>query len=154
MPYYSIWPQKYSFFLILSYNCVGEEEKCCNFSPEINNTKKMITRLIVSGLAVLITAYFLDGVRVEPWWWAVIVAVVLGFVNSCIRPIVKLVALPINFLTLGLFTFVINALMVLLSSWLLEPHFMVDGFLPALVFSIVLTVVNWILHLFFSPKKK
>lgn len=114
----------------------------------------MITRLIVSGLAVLITAYFLDGVRVDPWWWAVIVAVVLGIVNSCIRPIVKLVALPINFLTLGLFTFVINALMVMLSSWLLEPHFMVDGFLPALVFSIVLTVVNWILHLFFSPKKK
>ena len=113
----------------------------------------MITRLIVSGLAVLITAYFLDGVTVQPWWWAVIVAVVLGFVNSCIRPIVKLVALPVNFLTLGLFTFVINALMVLLCAWLIGPHFTVDGFMPALVFSIVLTIVNWILHLFVSPKK-
>ncbi len=112
----------------------------------------MITRLIISTLAVLITALTLDGVTVEPWWWAVIVAVVLGFINSWIRPLVKLFALPINLLTLGLFTFVINALMVMLCSWLIGTHFEVESFWWALGFSIVLTLVSWMLHLFFPSK--
>ena len=112
----------------------------------------MITRLIISALAVLITSLTLDGVNVDPWWWSVIIAVVLGFINSWIRPLVKLLALPINLLTLGLFTFVINALMVMLCSWLVGPHFEVDGFGWALGFSIVLTLVSWMLHLFFTPK--
>jgi len=113
----------------------------------------MITRLIISSLAVLITAFTLDGVTVDPWWWAVIIAVVLGFINSWIRPLVKLLALPINMLTLGLFTFVINAAMVLLCSWLIGPHFEVANFWWALAFSIVLTLVAWLLHLFFPAKK-
>ena len=114
----------------------------------------MVTRLIISSLAVLITALTLDGVTVDPWWWAVIIAIVLGFVNSCIRPIVKFLALPINLLTLGLFTFVINALMVMLCSWLVRPHFEVDSLCWAMGFSIVLTLVSWLLHLFFPTKKK
>ena len=113
----------------------------------------MITRLFISSLAVLITALTLDGVTVEPWWWAVIVAIVLGLVNAWIRPLVKFLALPINLLTLGLFTFVINALMVMLCSWLLKPHFIVDNFWWAMGFSIVLTLTSWMLHLFFPPKK-
>ena len=113
----------------------------------------MITRLIVSALAVLITAYTLDGVTVDPWWWAVIIAIVLGFVNSCIKPLVKLLALPVNMLTLGLFTFIINGAMVLLCAWLVGPHFQVDNLLWAILFSIVLTVVNWALHIFI-PKNK
>ena len=113
----------------------------------------MITRLIISALAVLITAFTLDGVTVEPWWWAVIIAIVLGFINTFIKPIVKFFALPINIVTLGLFTFVINALMVMLCSWIVGPHFMVESFWWALGFSIVLTLVSWMLHLFFPAKK-
>ena len=113
----------------------------------------MITRLIISTLAVLITAYTLDGVTVEPWQWAVVISIVLGFVNSCIRPLVKFVALPINILTLGLFTFVINGLMVLLCAWLIpDNHFMVNGIGWAIAFSIAMTIVSWLLH-FFLPKK-
>ena len=52
----------------------------------------MVTRLIISSLAVLITALTLDGVTVEPWWWAVIIAIVLGLINSWIRPLVKFLA--------------------------------------------------------------
>lgn len=114
----------------------------------------MITRLIISSLAVLITALTLDGVNVEPWWWAVIIAIVLGFINTWIRPLVKLLLLPINILTLGLFTFVINALMVLLCSWLLKPHFEVQSLGWALAFSIALTIVAWLLHLVFPSNKK
>ena len=113
----------------------------------------MVTRLIIPSLAVLITALTLDGVTVEPWWWAVIIAIVLGFINSCIRPIVKFLALPINMLTLGLFTFVINGLMVLLCSWLVRPHFEVANLWWAMAFSIVLTLVSWLLYLFFPLKK-
>ena len=90
----------------------------------------MITRLIISGLAVLITAFTLDGVTVEPWWWAVIIAIVLGFINSCIKPLVKLLA----------------------CSWIVRPHFEVANFGWAFAFSIVLTLVSWVLHLF-SPSK-
>ena len=112
----------------------------------------MITRLFFSALAVLLSAFILDGVTVDPWWWAVIVAIVLGFINSWIRPLVKLLALPINILTLGLFTFVINALMVLLCSWIIGPHFVVQSIWWAMGFSIVLTLVSWALHLLFPPK--
>ena len=114
----------------------------------------MITRLIISALAVLITALTLDGVHVHPWWWAAIIAIVLGFINTWIRPLVKLFFLPINILTLGLFTFVINALMVLLCSWLLKPHFEVANIGWALAFSIALTIVAWLLHLVLPSNKK
>lgn len=113
----------------------------------------MVTRLFFSGLAVLITALTLDGVTVDPWWWALIIAVVLGFVNSCVRPLVKFFTLPINLLTLGLFTFVINALMVMLCSWIVQPHFQVKSLWWAMAFSIVLTLVSWLLHLLFPAKK-
>ena len=100
------------------------------------------------------TAFILDGVTVDPWWWAVIVAIVLGFINACIRPLVKLLALPINFMTLGLFTFVINGLMVMLCSWVVRHLFEVANFLWALGFSIVLTLVSWALHLFRPSTKQ
>jgi len=112
----------------------------------------MIARLIISALAVGVTALCMDSVTISPWWWVVIVAIVLGFINACIRPLVKLLALPINMLTLGLFTFVINAAMVLLCSWLLGSHFVVGGFIAALIFSIVLTIVSWLLNLIFPSK--
>ena len=108
----------------------------------------MIARFIVSALAVWITAYTLEGVTVEPWWAAMLVALVLGLINTLVRPTVKLLALPINILTLGLFTLVINALMVMLCSWVVSSHFKVDSFLWALAFSIVMALVNWVLSLF------
>lgn len=108
----------------------------------------MIARFIVSALAVFITAWTLDGVSVEPWWAALLVAAVLGLINTFIRPIVKFFSLPLNILTLGLFTLVINALMVMLCAWCVSAHFKVDGFLWALAFSVVMTIVNWLLSLF------
>ncbi|MBQ4367956.1 MAG: phage holin family protein [Muribaculaceae bacterium] len=113
----------------------------------------MILRLIVSALAVWITAWVLDGVTVEPWWAALLVAVVLGVINALIRPVVKLLSLPINLVTLGLFTLVINALMVMLGSWCLGEYFKVENFWWALAFSVALCIVNWLLHLFTKKGK-
>ncbi len=99
---------------------------------------------LVSALAVLVTAYLLPGVHVSSFVTALVVAVVLGIINSVVKPILTILTLPITMLTLGLFIFVINALLILLTSYLV-PGFTVDGFVWALLFSIVLSLVNWFL---------
>ncbi|MBI5452497.1 phage holin family protein [Candidatus Gottesmanbacteria bacterium] len=102
---------------------------------------KIIVNLLLNALAVLISAYLLPGVKVDGYFTAIVVAVVLGIVNTILKPILILFTLPITILTLGLFTFIINALMILLVSNLV-PGFSVKGFGWALIFSLVLSLVN------------
>ncbi len=102
---------------------------------------KTLISWFISALAVLITAYLLPGVHVDSFVSALIVALVLGIINAFIKPILIILTLPIGILTLGLFTFVINALLILLTANLV-PGFTVDGFLWAIIFSIVLSIVN------------
>lgn len=106
---------------------------------------KIIVNLLVSGIAVIITAMLLPGVHVNNFITAVIVAVVLGILNAFIKPLFLLLTLPINILTLGLFTFVINALLVMLAG-LIVPGFVVESFWWALLFSLVLSLINSFLH--------
>lgn len=94
----------------------------------------------------------MDSVTIEPWWVTVIVAVVLGLINSVVRPVVKLLSLPITILTLGLFAFVVNGLMVLLCAYFIDG-FKVEGLGAAILFSIILSVVNWILNLMFTKEE-
>lgn len=96
---------------------------------------------LVSTLAILITGYLLPGVSISSFTTALVAAVVLGIINAIIKPILLILTLPINVLTLGLFTFVINALVILLASNIV-PGFKVDGFWWALLFSIVLSLIN------------
>lgn len=103
---------------------------------------------LVSALAIVIAAYLLPGVKVSGPLAALITAAVLGLVNAVIKPVLLLLTLPINILTLGLFTLVINALLVLLTSALV-PGFSVSGFWQALLFGLVLAVVNYLLGLVF-----
>ena len=102
---------------------------------------KIIINLLVRGLAVFATAYLLPGVEVDSFITAVIVALVLGILNTFVKPVIMLLTLPINFITLGLFTFVINVSLVLLAGSLV-PGFMITGFLWGLAFSIVLSLIN------------
>lgn len=92
-------------------------------------------------MAIFITAYILPGVKVADFVTAIVVAVVLGLVNTFIKPVLILFTLPVNILTLGLFTLVINALMILLVSALV-PGFTVKSFAWALLFSIILSFVS------------
>jgi putative membrane protein len=101
-------------------------------------------RLFVHSLAVFITAYITPGVNIASFWIAVIVAVVLGVLNAFLKPILIFLTFPINILTLGLFTLVINTLLILLTSSLVRG-FEVEGFFSALIFGIILTLVNWFL---------
>jgi len=111
---------------------------------------KFILNWLVSALAIIITAYLINNlwvgsVTVTPLWSALLVAFVLGIVNALIKPVLLLLTLPITLLTLGLFALVINALMVMFVSWLVRG-FEISGFLIALIFSLVLSVITWILH--------
>jgi putative membrane protein len=99
----------------------------------------------INAVAVAITAYILPGVNVAGFVNALLAAIVLSIINAFIKPIVILLTLPINIITLGLFTFVINALMILIVSTIV-PGFNVDGFWWALLFSLILSVVQMVLH--------
>ncbi|MBI5126444.1 MAG: phage holin family protein [Candidatus Taylorbacteria bacterium] len=99
---------------------------------------------LVSAIAIVITAYILPGVSVSGLGAALILAVVLGLINAILRPMLLLLTLPINVITLGLFTLIINALLVLLADSIVTG-FNVEGFLPALIFAVILTFVRGIL---------
>lgn len=100
---------------------------------------------LLSTVAVLVAAYVVPGVTVTlPG--AIIAAVVLAALNLIIRPILLFITLPITILTLGLFSLVVNAFLVLVASSLV-PGFSIDGFWPAFFFAIVLAVVNWVFHI-------
>lgn len=125
-----------------------------------------IVRILISSFAVLITAYFLDGVTISDnqfysgsypelnkFTTALLVAIVLAFLNTIVKPILTILSLPITFFTLGLFLLVINALIILFADRLVDG-FSVDGFWTALLFSLVLSLVSGFLELFNREKDK
>jgi putative membrane protein len=95
---------------------------------------------IVSVVAIIIAAYLLPGVTVT-LVGALVLAVVLGIINVFIKPVIKLLTLPINLLTLGLFSLVINALLIMLAAALV-PGFEVAGFWSALLFAVLSSLIN------------
>lgn len=105
---------------------------------------QILINLLLSGIAVLISAYVIPGVQVDGFFAAVVVAIILALVNAFVRPVVGLLTLPINVVTLGLFSFIITALMVMLTA-MIVPGFEVSGFLAALLFGVVLSLVNGLL---------
>lgn len=102
---------------------------------------QLVISLVVNTLAVLIASYILPGVKVDSISTAFVVAVVLGVINTFLKPVLLILTLPITILTLGLFALIINAFLVLLVSSIV-PGFRVEGFLWALIFSLVLTLVT------------
>ncbi len=106
---------------------------------------KLIFHWLIATLAILIAAYIVPGVTIT-LVGALIAAVVLGALNLLVRPILLILTLPITIVTLGLFSLVINALLVMLAA-VLVPGFSVAGFWTAFLFALVLAVVNWVFHL-------
>ena len=115
---------------------------------------KLILRIIINAIAIWVTTLVLPGLSFSgDLVGLLIAAVIFGLVNAFIRPIVKLLALPITLITLGLFTLVINTLMLLLTVWLSGALTLEGGiiqgfltaFLGAIIISIVSTILSWIL---------
>ncbi|MFC5270316.1 phage holin family protein [Adhaeribacter terreus] len=105
-----------------------------------------IIKLLLTGVAVVLSSYILPGVHVSGFGSALILALVLAILNAIIRPILVLLTIPITFITLGLFLLIINALIILLAEAIV-PGFQVDGFLWALIFSIILSIITAIIDL-------
>lgn len=101
----------------------------------------MIIRFLLSGVAVMLTAYLLPGVHVQDYWAALLVAVLISLSNAIVRPILVIFTIPITVLTLGLFLLVINAVIILMVDYFVDGFF-VDGFWWALAFSLILSVFN------------
>ncbi len=113
---------------------------------------KLLLKWLIMAVSIVIAAYFIPGVRIGSFLSAVWVALFLGVVNVLVRPVLILITLPINILTLGLFTFVINAALILLASSVIKG-FEVSGFWWAVLYSIVLSIVNYLINLIIQPDR-
>lgn len=104
---------------------------------------------LVSGISIFIAAKVIPGVSIQDLSTALIVAIVLGIINTFLKPILTFLTLPITILTLGLFSLILNALLILLASNLVAG-FHVSGLFAALLFGLVLSIVNSILNMIVS----
>ncbi|WP_318642613.1 phage holin family protein [Flavobacterium ardleyense] len=105
----------------------------------------LVIRILVTAFIVLLLANFLGGVSVDGFGTSIIVAIVLGLLNLIVKPLMVLFTLPVTLLTLGLFLFVINAVIILLCSELVGG-FHVASFWTALLFSILLSVLQSVMN--------
>ncbi|MHA7842353.1 MAG: phage holin family protein [Winogradskyella sp.] len=112
----------------------------------------LFIRLLLNALAVFILAHLLNGVKVDGYIGAIIVAFVLAILNLFVKPILIIFTLPVTILTLGLFLLAINALIILLADKLIDG-FAVSSFWTALLFSILLSILQSILYSFFKEQK-
>ena len=116
---------------------------------------KIIIRIIINAVALWLTALLLPAINLTSELLGILlVAIIFGLVNALIRPIVKLLSLPLTVLTLGLFTLVINTAMLLLTAWIAGDYLSIDGnfltrllwaFVGSIIISIISTVLSWIL---------
>jgi putative membrane protein len=111
----------------------------------------LLTRWLTLTAAILLAAYLLDGIRVGGFFSALCAAALLGIFNAVLRPVALLLTLPFNVMTLGLFTFVINAILLKLVSALIRG-FDVTGFWPAVIGSVVISAVSWVSNTFIRER--
>ena len=117
---------------------------------------RLLISWFINAVALAVAVWLLPGIYVEgqsAWLAVALMAIIFGLVNALIRPLVKFVTCLINVITLGLFTLIINALMLWLSGWIaqqLDVGFRVDGFLWAFLGGLVISVVSFVLNLIFK----
>ncbi len=103
----------------------------------------ILLKWLINALALYITTYLVKGIEVSGAWALLWAAALLGILNAVIRPILIILTLPINILTLGLFTLVINGLMLWIVSFLIKG-FVIHGFWPALLGALMISIISWI----------
>lgn len=112
---------------------------------------RLILRWVINAGTLLLLAYYLPGISVSGWYTALIAALILGLVNAVLKPILVILTLPVNILTLGLFTFVINALLFWFVASFVDG-FSVAGFWPAFWGALILTLVSWFTSSLFKKR--
>ena len=111
----------------------------------------LLTNLAIDVLALVVVDWVFDGIQLDTWQAVIGGAILLALVNAYLRPLIVLLTLPFNILSLGLFTFVINATMLKVVSWLL-PDFHVTGFWTAVGASLMISFVSFLLNWLLKPR--
>ena len=106
---------------------------------------KRTLHFLANGLAVFLSADFLTGVSVDNYWSALLTAVVISLLNVLIKPFLVILSLPVTILTLGLFTWVIDVVIIMLAAYIV-PGFTVDGFITGLLFALIMAVVSFLFN--------
>ena len=123
----------------------------------IDSLMYFLLRLLINAAALWVAIQLVDGIDHRGSWWSLLfVALVFGVLNASVRPLLKLLSIPLLIVTLGLFIFVINAVMLRLTSWvsgLLNLGFYVDGFWSAFFGGLVVSIVSLLLSLFTGARK-
>ncbi len=101
----------------------------------------ILLRWLVYAVLIVFVAWLVSGIEVANFVSALFVCIILALVNTFIKPLIQIITLPVNILTLGLFSLVINALMLMLAGWI-APGFEVEGFLSALIGSLLLSLFS------------
>lgn len=104
---------------------------------------RLLLRWLISSAAIFAVPYLVPGVHVANFYSALIAAVVIGLINLTLRPILMLLTLPVTVLTLGIFALILNALLFWFASTIVKG-FYVDGFVPALIGSLIFWLISWI----------
>ena len=111
----------------------------------------VITRWLIITMAILVASRVVPGIEVDTLMTAIIAAAVLGLINVFIKPVLLILTLPLSILTLGVFTFILNALMLELVAYFVKG-FKVQSFLAAFLGSLLISVVNWLANYFINAK--
>jgi putative membrane protein len=111
----------------------------------------ILIRWTILTVSIIAASYLLEGIHVSGFFSAFFAAAALGILNALFRPILLILTLPINVLTLGLFTFIINALMLKMASGII-PGFEVHGFWTAVIGSLIISIISWLLNSFISDR--
>ena len=110
-----------------------------------------LLRVLVNAATIALAAALIPGIRLDGAWPALLAGVVLGLVNALVRPVLVVLTLPLTIVTLGLFLLVLNGVCLALTAWLV-PGFDLDGFLPAVLGALVISVVSWVQTAFVSDR--
>lgn len=113
---------------------------------------KILLRILINAVTLLVITRFVDGFAVDSFYYALVAAVVIGLLNAILRPLILLLAFPITLVTLGLFSFVVNGLLVWFASTFLEG-FTISGFIPAMFGAIILWAVGVLTNWFIKDQK-
>jgi putative membrane protein len=110
---------------------------------------KFLLKWLINALALIVITKLVAGFHVDTFYSALVAALIIGLLNALIRPVLIILTLPVSIITLGLFTFVINALLIWFTSTIVKG-FSVDGFWPALLAALILwavsTITAWVMH--------
>jgi putative membrane protein len=116
-----------------------------------------VIRWVILALAVWVAAELVDGIELEGWKSILAVSLILGLLNAYVKPVLKVITLPITILTLGIFLIILNALLLLLTEWIAgridDLNFAIDGFWPAVLGALIISVVTFIVTRFVDEEE-